>query len=234
VHVPPRVRGGLVARWVALLVGLFLFALAIVCQLESELGLSPWDVLHQGIAEHTPLSFGAANVAVGVVVMAVAWALGATIGFATIANSVLVGAFVQALTAIDAVDGLADGPLGVRIALLVVAMPIYGIASALYLGAWMGAGPRDSLMVVGAARTPFRIGLVRGAIELTALLLGLLLGGTVGIGTVAFVLLIGPAVEGSFWLLQRSPLAAVGETEAPSLRERPDYAEASSSSAMNG
>jgi uncharacterized membrane protein YczE len=205
-HVPPRVRGGLVARWVALLVGLFLFALAIVCQLESGLGLSPWDVLHQGIAEHTPLSFGAANVVVGVVVMAVAWALGATIGFATVANSVLVGAFVQALTAIGAVDSLADDPLGVRIALLVVAMPIYGVASALYLGAGMGAGPRDSLMVVVGARTHRRLGVVRAGIELLALAVGFALGGTVGIGTVVFAVSIGPALEAGFWLLRRSPV----------------------------
>ena len=96
-HVPPRVRGGLAGRSVALFVGLFLFAVGIVCQLESGLGLSPWDVLHQGISEHTPLSFGAANVVVGLVVLVVAWGLGAKIGFATIANSVFVGAFVQSL-----------------------------------------------------------------------------------------------------------------------------------------
>ena len=163
-------------------------------------------MLHQGIAEHTPLSFGAANVVVGVVVMAVAWALGATIGFATVANSVLVGAFVQALTAIGAVDGLADDPLGVRIALLVVAMPIYGIASALYLGAGMGAGPRDSLMVVVGARTHRRLGVVRAGIELLALAVGFALGGTVGIGTVVFAVSIGPALEAGFWLLRRSPV----------------------------
>jgi len=206
VHTPPRVRGGLVARGAALVFGLLLFALAIVCQLESGLGLSPWDVLHQGIAEHTPLSFGAANVVVGVVVMAVAWALGATIGFATVANSVLVGAFVQALTAIGAVDSLADDPLGVRIALLVVAMPIYGVASALYLGAGMGAGPRDSLMVVVGARTHRRLGVVRAGIELLALAVGFALGGTVGIGTVVFAVSIGPALEAGFWLLRRSPV----------------------------
>jgi uncharacterized membrane protein YczE len=194
------------------MVGLFLFAVGIVLQFESGLGLSPWDVLHQGIAEHTPLSFGAANVVVGVVVMAIAWLLGATIGFATVANSVLVGAFVQGLTAIDAVDGLADDPLGVRIALLVIAMPVYGIASALYLGAWMGAGPRDSLMVVVGARTHRRLGIVRACIELLVLAVGYALGGTVGVGTVVFAITIGPALEVGFWLLRRSPVS-----EPPSL-----------------
>jgi uncharacterized protein len=214
-HVPPRVRGGLVGRSVALLVGLFLFAVGIVCQLESRLGLSPWDVLHQGIAEHTPLSFGAANVVVGLIVLVIAWSLGATIGLATIANSVLVGTFVQALTAIDAVDGLAEDPLGVRIALLAIAMPVYGIASALYLGAWMGAGPRDSLMVVVGARTHLRLGLVRAGIELLALAAGFALGGTVGIGTIVFALSIGPALEGGFWLLRRSPVGAPAPGATP-------------------
>jgi uncharacterized protein len=214
-HLPPRVRGGVAARSIALLVGLFLFALAIVFQLESELGLSPWDVLHQGIAEHTPLSFGAANVVVGVIVLAVAWSLGAKIGVATVANSLLVGTFVQGLTAIGAVDHLADDPLGVRIALLVAAMPIYGIASALYLGAWMGAGPRDSLMVVVGARTHVRLGVVRAAIELLALAAGFALGGTVGIGTIVFAVTIGPALEGGFWLLQRSPVGVPAPVATP-------------------
>jgi len=208
VHVPPRVRGGLVSRSVTLVVGLFLFALGIVCQLESKLGLSPWDTLHQGIAKHTPLSFGAANVVVGLVVLAVAWALGAKIGVATVANAVLIGVFIQALTGIGWVHRLSEDPLGVRITLLVVAMPLFGIGSALYLGAWMGAGPRDSLMVVVGARTHLRLGVVRAGIEVLALVCGFALGGTVGIGTVVFAVCIGPALEAGFWLLRRSPFGA--------------------------
>ena len=215
VHVPPRVRGGLLSRSVVLFTGLFLFAVGIVFQLESGLGLSPWDVLHQGIAEHTPLSFGVANVVVGLFVMTIAWALGAKIGFATIANSVFVGLFVQGLTALPAIDGLSDDPLGVRIALLVIAMPIYGIASALYLGAWMGAGPRDSLMVVVGARTHQRLGVVRAGIEILALAVGFALGGTVGIGTVVFAVTIGPALEAGFWVLRRSPVGAAAPVVSP-------------------
>jgi uncharacterized protein len=214
-HVPPRVRGGLLARSVALLVGLFLFALAIVFQLESELGLSPWDVLHQGIAKHTALTFGEANIAVGVVVLALAWALGARIGVGTVANAVLVGVFIQGLTAIDWVDALSDDSLGVRIALLVTAMPLFGIASALYIGAWMGAGPRDSLMVVVGARIHLRRGLVRAGLELLALAAGFALGGKVGIGTVVFAVTICPALEGGFWLLQRSPVGAPAPVSTP-------------------
>jgi uncharacterized membrane protein YczE len=207
-HVPPRVRGGIVVRLLWLLVGLFLFALAIVLQLESRLGLSPWDTLHQGIAKHTPLTFGTASIAVGVVVLVTAWLLGARIGIGTAANAVLIGAFIDALTAIGPVDRLSDRGLGVRIGLLAAAMALIGVASALYLGAWLGAGPRDSLMVVGGERTGARLGVVRAVLELGALAGGWALGGTVGVGTVVFALGVGPALEAGFWLLRRSPLGA--------------------------
>ena len=82
-----------------------------------------------------------------------------------------------------------------------------GVGTALYLGAGLGAGPRDSLMVVGAQRTRFRIGVVRATLELCALAAGVALGGTFGVGTVAFAVGIGPSVELSFWLLASSPLA---------------------------
>jgi uncharacterized membrane protein YczE len=215
VHTPPRVRGGLVARSAALLFGLFLFAVAVVCQLESRLGLSPWDTLHQGIAKHTPLSFGSASICVGVVVMGGAWALGAKVGVGTVANAVLVGSFIVVLTEIPQVDGLSEDPLGVRIALLVVAMPLFGIGSALYIGAWFGAGPRDSLMVIVGQRTGVRLGVVRAGIEVCALAAGFALGGKIGIGTVVFALTIGPAVEAGFWALQRSRFGAPAPAATP-------------------
>jgi uncharacterized protein len=207
-HAPPRIRGGLVARLVWLVAGLFVFAVAIVAQLESRLGLSPWDTLHQGIARHTPLSFGVASICVGVTVLAFAWILGARIGIGTAANAVLVGAFIQALTEIGAVDRLSDSSLGVRIVLLAVTVPLIGIGSALYLGAWLGAGPRDSLMVVGSERTGLRLGTARAALELAVLGAGFALGGTVGVGTVVFALGVGPAIEAGFGLVRRVGLAA--------------------------
>jgi uncharacterized protein len=188
--------------------GLFLFAAGIVAFLESRLGLSPWDVLHQGIARHSPLSFGLANIAVGLVVLTVAWLLGAKIGIGTLANAVLVGAFIQLLTSLGAIDRLSDQGLGVRLALVASGVALVGLGSGLYLGADLGAGPRDSLMLVGTQRTSLRIAVVRGALELGALVAGFVLGGTVGLGTVAFALLIGPSVEASFWALERSGLAA--------------------------
>ena len=184
-----------------------MFALAIVLMLESRLGLSPWDVLHQGIARRTPLTFGIANVVVGLVVLAAAWALGGKPGLGTAANAVLVGLFIQLLTSIGAVNELREAGLAERIALLAAGIALIGPASAFYIGADLGAGPRDTLMLVGALRTGRRIGLVRFAIEASALAAGIALGGTFGVGTIAFAILVGPVVEASFRLLARTPLA---------------------------
>jgi uncharacterized membrane protein YczE len=189
------------------MLGLFLWALGVVAMLESRLGLSPWDVLHQGIAARTPLTFGVAIIAVGVVVLAVAWALGGRPGVGTIANALFVGVFTQLLTSVHAVTSLSDEPLGVRVGLLALGIALIGAGSAFYIGADFGAGPRDTLMLVGVRRTRFRLGVVRAAIEVTALAIGIALGGTFGVGTVAFALSIGPVVEASFALLGHTPLA---------------------------
>ena len=206
-HAPPLVRGSGAARWGSLIVGLFLFAFGIVLLLESELGLSPWDVLNQGVSEHTSLSFGTANIVIAVFVLVLARALGARIGPGTVTNAILIGLMVDGLLAIDAVDALSESTLVLRIMFMVTGILIIGIGSGFYIGAGLGAGPRDSLMLVAARRAGVRIGIARVAIEVAVTVIGFALGGTVGIGTLAFAFGIGPAVELSFWLLERSPLA---------------------------
>lgn len=212
---PPQLRGGLGIRLILLILGLFLFASGIVALLESGLGLSPWDVLHQGLDRQTPLSFGAANIVVSAVVLASAWLLGARIGVGTLANALLVGTFVEVVSSLEPVAALAGTSLLIRIVLLIAGLALMGVGTGLYLGANLGAGPRDSLMIVGARRTPFRIGVVRAVLEIGALAAGFALGGTVGVGTLAFALGIGPAVELSFWLLARSPLALAESRREP-------------------
>ena len=205
---PPALYGGFASRVAWLVVGLFLCSCGIVCFLESELGLPPWDVLHQGLAEQLGVSFGAANLIVSVVVLLLVWRLRAGIGLGTLMNALLVGSFVIALTAIDAVDALSDESLGIRIALIAVALVCFGVGSAFYICASLGAGPRDSLMLVTSRGLGVRLGTARTGIELAVLVVGFLLGGTVGIGTLVFAVGIGPVVEVSFWLLGRTPLAA--------------------------
>jgi uncharacterized protein len=199
----PVLRGGPVARAVWLVSGLFLCAVGILCFLEARLGLPPWDVLHQGIARRTPLSFGAANEVVGLIVLVVAWSLGARVWIGTVSNAVLIGGFIILLQPLHAVQSLSDWPLGARIGLLALGLVCFGVGSAFYIGANLGAGPRDSLMLVGSRRTGIRIGAVRAMLEISVLLVGFLLGGTVGLGTLTFAALIGPSVEASFWLVTR-------------------------------
>ena len=206
-HAPPELRGSFATRLTALVAGLFLCALGVVLFLESELGLPPWDVLHQGIAKHTPLSFGVANEVVGLIVLLLAWALGARIGIGTAANAILIGLFVVLLQPLVTTHAIAGVDLPGRIALLAAGLVLFGVGSALYIGAALGAGPRDSLMLVGAQRTGLRLGWVRALIESTVLVAGFALGGHVGVGTVVFAALIGPAVETSFWLFSRTALA---------------------------
>lgn len=203
----PVIHGGFAARFASLMLGLFLCACGIVCFLESELGLPPWDVLHQGLAEQLGIPFGAANIVVSLVVLALSWSLQAHIGLGTLMNALLVGLFVILLTAADPIASLSEQGLGVRIALVVVALPFFGVGSAFYICASMGAGPRDSLMLVASRRLGIRIGAARTGIEVAALALGFALGGTAGLGTLVFGLGIGPVVELSFWLLERTPLA---------------------------
>ena len=192
-----------------------MFAFAIVLILESKLGLSPWDVLNQGLSKHTPLSFGMANIAVSLVVLCIGWSLGGRPGIGTVANAVLVGAFIQVLTEIDALTNLSHEGLTVRIPLLVLGIALIGPASAFYIGADLGAGPRDTLMLVGARRTGVRIGIVRATLELAALAVGIALSGTFGVGTVLFALLVGPIIEASFAVLGRTPLAIPSPAPVP-------------------
>jgi len=200
----------------SLVFGLFIFALGVVLILRSKLGLSPWDVLNQGLAKHTFHTFGTANIAVAVVVLFIAWSLGGKPWIGTVANAILIGSFIQALTSLGWLTRLQHDGLDVRIALLVLGIVIPAIGTAFYIGADLGAGPRDTLMLVGARRTRFRIGIVRAVLELTALVVGIVLGGAFGVGTVAFALGIGPCIEASLALLERSPLA-VAVARRPSL-----------------
>ena len=210
----PLLRGGLVVRVVALFGGLILFGFAIVFMLESRLGLPPWDVLHLGIAKHTPMSLGTAVIVVGVVILAITWLAGTPPGFGTIANTIVIGLAINVLSSIDAIDRLSESGLTVRIGLLAAGVLLFGVGSAFYIGAGMGAGPRDSLMLMLSRRTGSRIGVVRFTMEVTVLAIGVALGGVAGVGTLTLALLVGPVVELAFWTLLRLGLAT----------PRPDHA----------
>lgn len=180
-----------------LVVGLWIFGTGEALLVAAELGNSPWTVFAEGIAVQTPLSVGAATVVTSFGVLLLWVPLRVRPGLGTIANAVVIG------VAIDVVLAVLGHPAGLaaRVLLVLGGIGLVGLGSGLYLGAALGPGPRDGLMTGLHRRTGLPLALVRGAIEVTALVVGALLGGTVGVGTVAFALLIGPAVAGALRLL---------------------------------
>jgi uncharacterized membrane protein YczE len=184
-----NLRDRLGRRLVQLFVGLVLYGVSMALMIESALGLDPWDVFHQGLAERTGLSFGTITIIVGAAVLLLWIPLRQRPGIGTVSNVVLIG------LAVDAALALLPAPdaLVARIAFLVSGIVLNGVATGLYIGARLGPGPRDGLMTGYVALRPGRsIRLVRTVIEVTVLAIGFLLGGTVGVGTVVYALAIGP------------------------------------------
>lgn len=183
--------GRLPERLLRLLLGLWLYGVAIALMIEGALGASPWDVFHLGAAQHVPLSFGVVMIIVAVAVLLVWIPLRQMPGLGTLANTLLLGPFADFNLALL---GTPDTLL-VRCAYMLGGVLVCALATALYVGAQLGPGPRDGLMTGLARRTGWSIRRIRTVIEVVVLVIGVLLGGTVGIGTVVFALGVGPATQ---------------------------------------
>ena len=196
----------LAGRLGQLLVGLYLFGQGIWLGLQADLGVGPWDVLHGGLADKLGTPFGRTSIAVSVVVFVIGLLAKVRPGIGTVLNVVMIGLVIDALLATSVFDGVGEGPLALRLLTTAGGIASVAVGSALYLGAHLGPGPRDGLMVAIHDRTGWPVGLSRGALECGVLVVGVLLGGPVGIGTIAFALLIGPAVQVAFRVLRQTPI----------------------------
>ena len=177
-------------RLAKLLCGLFLYGMAISLMVRAGLGVAPWDVLTQGMVKLTGLSFGVLTNLIGLAVLLLWWPLRQKPGLGTVLNVLVIGPSAQfGLWLLPDFAQLAQQLLAFTAGLLLLAL-----ATGLYIGARFGPGPRDGLMTGLHARFGWPIWAVRTAIEGSVLLVGWWLGGTVGLGTLAFVLLIGPLV----------------------------------------
>lgn len=180
-------RGGLVARLVRLYLGLAGFGVSLALMVRAQLGLGPWDVLHQGIARLWGVQLGWVTIGVSGLVL-LAWIpLRQRPGLGTVSNAVIVGLVVNG--ALDVLP--TPGSLAWRAVWLAAGIGLNGLATACYIGAGLGPGPRDGLMT-GIAARGHSLRAVRTLIELSVLAMGFALGGTVGVGTVAYALSIGP------------------------------------------
>jgi uncharacterized membrane protein YczE len=187
-----QLRAGRLARRLPqLYVGLFLYGVSLAMMVRGALGLAPWDVLHSGFIRHVPMTLGQAVVLFSFVVLVLWIPLREMPGLGTISNAIVVGLSADATLATLA----APDAIWARIVLMLGGVVLCGLASALYIGAQLGRGPRDGLMTGLSRRTGLSLRLVRTGLEVAVVVIGLLLGGVLGIGTVVYALAIGPLTQ---------------------------------------
>ncbi|MDV7221919.1 membrane protein YczE [Streptomyces prunicolor] len=200
-------RNRLGRRLVQLYVGLALYGASSALLVVSGLGLEPWNVLHQGLAELTGLTIGVVSIIVGAAVLLLWIPLRQRPGLGTVSNVFMVGlAMDGTLALVPEAHGLA-----VRIPLLLAGIVLNGAATGLYISANFGPGPRDGLMTGVHRRTGRSIRLIRTALEVMVVATGFALGGTVGIGTLLYALAIGPLAQ-LFLRVFAAPSASGGST----------------------
>lgn len=191
-------------RMIQLFLGLALYGITLGMLVRANLGLDPWDVFHQGLAERTGISIGMMVNLVGAAVLLLWIPIRQRPGIGTIANVFLIGTFAD--ISLWLIPPIASVPLAV--AMLVGGVFLNGVATGAYIGAGLGPGPRDGLMTGLVKRTGGSVRVIRTSIEVTVLGIGWLLGGKVGVGTVFYAIAIGPIVH------RMLPIFAIGEKPA--------------------
>jgi uncharacterized membrane protein YczE len=193
----------IVRRFVQLQLGLILYGVSLALMVRADLGLDPWDIFHQGVAEKIGLSFGLVVNLVGLAVLLLWIPLRQWPGLGTISNVLVIGTTTDlALAMLAAPDALA-----VRGAFLVLGIGLNAVATAAYIGAGFGPGPRDGLMTGLVRRTGWAVKWTRMGIEVSVLSIGWLLGGTAGVGTILYAIAIGPLVQPLLPLFSRTAKA---------------------------
>jgi uncharacterized membrane protein YczE len=178
-------------RLLQLYAGLILYGASMGLQIRAGLGLDPWDVFHQGVSDKTGLSFGTIVIITGALVL-LAWIpLRQKPGIGTVSNVFVIGFAVDATLALMPDVEM----LGAQLSLLATSVILNAIAGAAYIGAGLGPGPRDGLMTGLVRKTGKKVGVIRTSIEVSVLAIGIVLGGTIGLGTVVYALSIGPLLQ---------------------------------------
>jgi uncharacterized protein len=206
---PGVLRGGM-GRWIQLMAGLFGCALSVALMIRSELGLGPWDAFHVGLHRITGLTVGTVSILVGLVIICGTWFMGVRPGAGTLVNMVMIGVFIDLLLpAVPAAGHWVGG-----LAYYVAAIAVFGVATGLYLGARLGSGPRDGLMIGLSERSGWSVRRVRTLVELAVLAAGWLMGGRVGVGTILFAFSVGPSMQ---WGMQLGGVLPARPLPSPAL-----------------
>lgn len=199
-----------------LLCGLLVSAVGITMMLQANVGLEPWSVLQQGIAQTCGITYGVSSILVGAAVILIAIACGERVGAGTVANILLCGIFIDTLMAlgwIPLMNGLLPGVL-----MLLGGLELLALGTWMYMRSALGSGPRDALMVALARKTGRSVGLCRAAVDVTVILAGWFLGGQVGVGTVISALGLGTLLNFNFSLLHFDAAALHQEDLSETLR----------------
>ena len=203
-------------RLVWLVLGMVVSAVGITLMLQANIGLEPWSVLQQGLAQSTGMTYGTASMIVGAAAIAVAVLCGESFGFGTVINIILCAVFIDGLLWlgwIPQMHTLAGGIL-----MLLVGLELLALGTWMYMKSALGAGPRDALMVALARKTGRSVGLCRASVEIVVIIVGFLLGGQVGIGTVISALGLGSLLNLNFYLLHFRAAKLHQENVAETLR----------------
>jgi uncharacterized protein len=191
---------------VQLLCGLVVSAVGIWLTIQARLGVAPWEVLHIGLAHRAGVGIGTASILVGALLVVVVATAGIRPGIGTVLNVVTIGVMLNLLLALPLLDAVTDAAVVWRVAVLALGIVVFAFGCAMYVGAHLGPGPRDGLMVAVHVRGRTSIGVARTISESTGLALGWMLGGPVGAGTLVFVVCAGPAVALAFRVLRLQPI----------------------------
>lgn len=200
-----------------LLSGLLVSSVGITMMLQANVGLEPWSVLQQGIAQTCGITYGVSSILVGAAVILIAIVCGERVGLGTVANIILCGVFIDTLLSlgwIPKMEGLASGVL-----MLLAGLELLALGTWMYMRSALGSGPRDALMVAMARKTGRSVGLCRAAVEVVIILVGWRLGGQVGLGTVISALGLGTLFNLNFALL-RFDAAALHQEDLPETLRR--------------
>lgn len=187
-------------RFIKLIGGLFLYSLGILCTINANIGYSPWDIFHVGLANTLNISIGIATIFTGLAIGILAIILGEKVGIGTLLNMLLIGFFIDLLMKLGIIHKTENFFIGIL--MMIIGLSVIALATFLYISSGFGAGPRDSLLVAITKKTNLQIGLCRGIIEFSALIIGWKLGGKVGFGTVLSAGAIGLFIQIVFKILK--------------------------------
>lgn len=192
--------GKIILKGLRLFAGFFMCAYGTICIINSSLGAAPWDVFHQGVSYRTGITIGTASIIVGLLIVIIDALLGEKIGIATVLNMIFIGIFMDIIV----LNNMAPLPNNkiIGLATLIIGLIFLSVGTVFYMGCGLGSGPRDGLMVALQKKTKKPVKLIRGCIELGALLVGIILGGKTGVGTIIAALGLGYIMQIVFKILK--------------------------------